>query len=519
MAKPAVVLLILDGWGIGRKDYSNPIHVVQPKNIGALKATYRTGALQSSGIAVGLPWGEEGNSEVGHLTLGAGKVIYQHFPKITLAIKDGTFFKNRALLGATAHALANGSALHFAGLLTAGKVHASLDHLAALVALAKKEGVGDVNLHLFSDGKDSPPKSLNDLIRRVETILKEKRVGRIASISGRFYALDRDEHWGRTEKAYGALVGRAPIAENLSAKLAEHYRRGLGDEFMEPILIPPNPRPVRDGDALVFFDFREDSVRQIVGSFVLPDFDKFPTERFKHLYVATMTDYSEAFKVPIAFPNEIVSNPLGKILSDEGKLQLRIAETEKYAHVTYFFNGYRERPFPNEYRVLIPSRNVSSHDAAPEMMAREITTRVVESVKERGFDFILANLANADMVAHTGVYEASLTAVAIVDEAVGRIAEVCLENHTVLCITSDHGNIEQVVDPLTGRSETKHNPNLVPFYLVARGFERPKTETEIEAIEGEAVGILADVAPTILEILGIPKPPDMTGENLLASLR
>ena len=513
-----IVLLILDGWGIGRKDYSNPIHVAQPPRLNAIRANYRSATLQSSGISVGLPWGEEGSSEVGHLTIGAGKVIYQHFPRITLAINDRSFFKNPALVGAVKHATQRGSALHLAGLLTEGNVHASLDHIKALIELAKKGGVQNLNLHLWSDGKDSPPKSLLPLMSRVRSFIKEAGVGRIASVGGRFYALDRDEHWTRTKKAYEAMVGAAPTVKDLETAINEHYGRDLGDEFIEPCMIGPESHPVREHDALIFFDFREDNMRQIASPFILKGFDHFPAEKFEDLAVATMTNYSKTFSVPVAFPNEAINAPLGKILADSGRLQLHIAETEKYAHITYFFNGYREEPFPNEYRVLIPSRNVAGHDEAPEMMAHEVAARIVESVEEGGFDFILGNLANADVIAHTGNFEAATAAVKIIDEEVGRIVDACLAHGYYCAITSDHGNIERMINPMTGRPETTHNANLVPFYLVGSGFEHPKNDGEIELLEGEATGMLGDVAPTILELFGIPKPEEMTGESLLRIL-
>ncbi len=516
--KRRVILAILDGWGIGRRDFTNPIHAVQPKNINYLKTHYFSGSLQASGIAVGLPWDEEGNSEVGHLNLGAGKVIYQHFPKITLSIERGEFFKNPALLKAFAHAKAHSSAVHLIGLVSEGNVHASLEHLRALMMFAKRVGCENLNLQLFSDGKDSRPKSAIDLLGKIKKIINDAGVGAIVSLSGRFYALDRDGYWERTEKTYRVLTGTGETTEDLDAHIRKHYERGLSDEFIEPTMVAPH-RPVKDNDALIFFNFREDSMRQIAASFILKDFDKFPTQKFKNLYLVTMTHYADNLAVPVAFANETVDQPLGRVLSDNGRVQLRIAETEKYAHVTYFFNGYLEKPFANEYRVLIPSPGVARHDEAPEMMAREVAARTLEAIDAGGTDFILVNFANPDVIAHTGNYDAALQAVLVVDEEIGRLSKACLNEEIVLLITSDHGNIERMIDPLTGRAETQHDPSLVPIYLVGRGFERPKSDWAIEIVEKEAVGILSDVAPTVLELMGLPKPAEMTGESLLKVLR
>lgn len=514
-----MVLIVLDGWGIGRKDHSNPLYVLKPGYISEVKKRYFSGALQSSGIAVGLPWEEEGNSEVGHLTLGAGKIIYQHYPRITLAIQRGDFFKNKVLLDLLAHVKATGGALHLAGLLTEGNVHASLEHLSALIKIAKAAGVSELYLDLFSDGKDSGPRSLRELLEKVEKLAKEAGIGSISTISGRYYALDRDDHWDRTRRTYEAMTGKGTMVENARERIAWYYGRGLTDEFIEPMRVGSTPHSIKDGDALFFFDFREDSIRQLAASFTLKEFGKFTTQPFKNLAVATMTRYSEKLDAPVAFPSETVEAPLGKVLSDRGITQLRIAETEKYAHVTFFFNGYREKPFANEYRVLVPSRSVARHDEAPEMMAKEISTRVVEAVSDGGFGFILANFANPDMIAHTGNYDAALQAISAVDKEISRVAEACLERDVPLAITSDHGNIERMLDPYTGRPETKHDPNPVPFYLIGRQFERRKTDWEAEMIEENPIGILSDVAPTILEIMGFPKPPEMTGESLLKLLR
>lgn len=514
-----IALLILDGWGVGRKDFTNPIHEVKPKNINYIKTHYWAGSLQAAGIAVGLPWGEEGNSEVGHLTLGAGKVLYQHFPRISLAIKSGEFFKHPVFLNLFDHVKKNNSSLNLIGLLTEGNVHASFEHLAALIKLAAQNNVSKVNLHLISDGRDSPPNSLLGLIERLKKVIDEFKVGRLATISGRFYAMDRDEHWDRIQKAYKAMIGEGTPIQNLEETIKKEYQKGLNDEFIEPIIIGPEINAISDNDAIFFFNFREDRMKEIVEIFISPTFDKFPIKSFKNLQVATMTSYSDKFQVPVAFPPQFVEEPLGKVLAENQKIQLRVAETEKYAHVTYFFNGLRERPFDNEYRILFPSKNVARHDEYPEMMAREISTRVIESINEGSFDFILANFANPDMIAHTGNYDAALRAISVVDEEIGKILKAVLDKNAILIITSDHGNVEQMLSPLSGILETKHDINPVPIYLIGKEFEKLKDEKFAEECEKKVIGLLSDVAPTILDLMGLTKPKEMTGQSLINILR
>lgn len=511
MAKRTIILVILDGWGIGQRNESNPIHVVNPPNINYLKANFPAGLLEASGISVGLPWGEEGNSEVGHLNLGAGRIIYQSFPRISLAIQEGNFFQNQVLKNAFTHAQKNNSSVHLIGLLSEGNVHSSFEHLMALIQLAEKEKVSKLNLHLFTDGRDSPPNSAWELLNRLP---KEK----IASLSGRFYAMDRESHWERTQKAYSVLVGEGPINKDIESHIKETYSRKFSDEFIEPTIIESTERSIKDNDALIFFNFREDRIRQLASAFINKQFTNFPVKSFNNLYIATLTQYDDSFNVPVAFPPEKIEVCLGKVLADKGKTQLRIAETQKYPHITYFFNGLREEPFENEYRVTIPSRNIVRQDEHPEMMAAEVTTRALESITENAFDFILINYANPDIIAHTGNYDASLQAVKIIDEEIGKLIKTTLEFNAVLIITSDHGNIEKLFEPLTGLPETQHDPNPVPIYLVAKEFMRAKKKAEIQYSEKQTTGILADVSPTILELMGIPKPKEMTGQSLLKSL-
>ncbi len=514
-----VALVIFDGWGIGREDDSNPMFVAQPETIALIRERYAAGALQASGIAVGLPWGEEGNSEVGHLTIGAGRVIYQHYPRISLAIENGEFFKNEALRSAFQHAKKNQSSVHLVGILSESNVHASLTHLRALLTFAKQEEVPDVNLHAIADGKDSSPQSFPKILQAVEGFMRDAGVGRVASVSGRHYAMDRDEHWSRTERAVGALLGKEPTAPGARDAARSHYREGLGDEFIAPTVIGPEPHPIRENDSVIFFNFREDSMRQIAAAFLDPAFDKFPRTVPPGLLIVTMTRYSETFPAAVAFPAERVVNPLGRALAESGKSQIRIAETEKYAHVTYFFNGYREEPFPDEYRILVPSKPVVRPEAEPQMMAREVANRLIEAMDSSGADFFLVNFANADVMGHTGNFEATVAGVRAVDAELERIMRMALEREVILLVTADHGNAEQMRDPLTGEPENKHNSNPVPIYLVGPEFERPKGEREARAAEREVVGVLSDVAPTVLELMGISKPEEMTGESLTRILR
>lgn len=518
MRKRTLVLAILDGWGIGPEDRSNPIHIAEPKHLNHIRHTYPAGALQAAGIAVGLPWGEAGDSEVGHLTIGAGKVLYQHSPRITLAIKNRSFFKNEALLGAVAHAKKHNSAVNLIGLIGKSNVHSSLEHLQALVELAREEGAPRINLHLFTDGQDSPPRYAPQLIAQLPP-------EDIVSISGRYFAMDRDLHWERTSRVYKALVRKEEGAEPpspptmtyIAGFLNAHYNRGLSDEFVEPTAIQPS-RGVRDNDALIFFNFREDSARQLVHMFLDPKIGgahSIPA----NLYIATLTRYSSKLDTHVAFPPETITNPLGRVLADAGRVQLRIAETSKYAHVTYFFNGFLEPPFKNEYRVLIPSRALAHADEHPEMMASEVTTRVLSALTEGVYDFILVNYANADVIGHTGNFDAAVKAVRAIDEQMGLLINAVLENEGVLVITSDHGNVERLIDTATGRPQTAHELSPVPLYVITRGYERVKDDELVSEMEGSQTGVLSDVAPTILALMGLPKPPEMTGVNLLQHLR
>ncbi|MEK7626587.1 MAG: 2,3-bisphosphoglycerate-independent phosphoglycerate mutase [Patescibacteria group bacterium] len=516
MTKKPIVLAILDGWGVGKLDESNPIYRAEPETMNFIRANFPAGALQSSGIAIGLPWEEEGNSEVGHLTIGAGKILYQHFPRISLAIKNGSFFKNSILLAAMEHAKKNNSTLHLVGLLTDANIHASLEHLEALIKMAREEKCPNISLHLFSDGRDTEPRSVLKLLSRLSDDLKFDIHSILTTLSGRYYAMDRDKHWDRTEKTYQILTGTNPAKIGLEEAVKKAYDLNLNDEYVEPTVVANEPRFIRENDAVICFNFREDRMRQLSETFIDPNFGVFPVKKFTNLYFATFTNYDARFAVPIAFPEEAAENPLGKILSDNGKRQLRIAETEKYAHVTYFFNGLKEKPFPDEFRILVPSENAVHYEQYPQMMAGAVTDRVIAALAEGTYDFILVNYANPDMVAHTGNYEATLKAISIVDQGIKKIMEGVLDQDGVLIVTSDHGNAEVLIDLKTGEAETKHNPNPVPFYLVGDSFKRSSPIDPLAPLP--VLGMLSDVAPTILELMKIPQPTEMTGQSLLPQL-
>ncbi len=512
MKRRTVILIILDGWGIGRNDYSNPIHMANPQNINYIKSNFPTGALQASGISVGLPWGEEGNSEVGHLNMGTGRIIYQNFPRITLSIRKGDFFQNQIIRKAFDHAKANNSNINLFGLLTEANVHSSFEHLEALLKFAENENLPSerINLHLITDGRDSPPRSAMQLLQKLPNS------NQLASIAGRYYSMDRDGHWERTQEAYQMMIGEGNIIKfnDIKSHLNRAYERNLNDEYILPTLVGPQKRPVQENDSIIFFNFREDRMKQIVRAFTETNFNKFPVKKFSNLYSTTMIEYDKTCTFPVIFPPEKIEVPLGKILADRGKIQLRVAETEKYAHITYFFNGLREEPFENEYRVLIPSQS-APHDKHPEMRAKEICQRIVAAIEENAYDFILTNFANSDMIAHTGNFNATVEAVKIVDEEIGKIVKAVLENNAILLITSDHGNAERLLDPQTGEAETKHDASPVPIYLIAKEFQREKSPAEIRQSESAPLGVLADISPTVLELLGIKKPKEMTAQSLL----
>jgi len=519
-----VILVILDGWGISGNVQTNVIKRTKLPTIEKLNNFYPMTTLQASGISVGLPWGEPGNSEVGHLTLGSGKVIYQNLPRIALAIQEGSFLKNNALLSAMDSAKKNKSALHLMGLVGGGSVHSSMEHLYALVEMAKARKIEKVFIHAFTDGRDSPPTSGVETIKKLQNKLKEYGTGKLASLCGRNWAMDRNNNWDRTEKAYSMLTeGKGKQIKSPINYLQESYSKNVTDEYIDPaIIVDENNHPlatIQDGDSVVFFNFREDRARQITKAFVLPDFKEFKRDKKLSLEFATMVEYEKGLPASVIFPPEEVKNCLGKILSQNKIKQLRISETEKYAHVTYFFNGGKEDPFPGEDRVLIPSPSVSKYDETPEMSASKITEKIIEAIKLKNYNFILVNYVNADMIGHTGNEKACIEAVKVLDKAISILIPEVLKAKGCLLITADHGNIEELKNPYTGEISTEHSTNPVPLWFVTPDNHHKKSPSEVSAGESEVSGLISDVAPTILEIMKIKKPAEMTGESLLPILK
>lgn len=506
--KKTIILCILDGWGIGKKDESNPIYISDLPNINYLQKNYKGGAIKTSGFAVGLPWGKAGNSEVGHLTLGSGRVLYQHYTKISDAIKSGIFFTNEALKGAYNHAKKNDSSLHLIGLLTEGLVHSHIDHLKELIRMANKNGVSQVFLHLFTDGRDSNPHSAKKLIEDLNKTIKEEKVGTISSIAGRYYGMDRDNNWDLVQKTYEMLMGDAP-KKTIDEVIKTTYDQKLTDEYIKPFIVEKHP--IKNNDSIIFFNFREDRMRELSRVFIDPKFNKFKIEKPQNTYIATMVKYNDDLSTNVAFPTTKVKNVLGEVLANNNKMQLRISETQKYAHVTYFFNGLHTKPFPNEYRILIPSEKIAHYDERPKMRAEEITNRITVSIQNNEFDFILVNYPNPDIIGHTGNYQAVVEAVKFIDKQIKKLATNTLNNNHTLIITSDHGNAECLLDLKTGEPRTKHEANPVPFIIVDKDY---KKETPSNG-DLKKIGMLSDVAPTILDLMNIPKPNEMTGDSLL----
>ena len=515
MSYRPVMLIVLDGWGIGPDDPGNAVKAADTPTMDRLLSSYPNSSLLCSGRDVGLPAGQMGNSEVGHLNLGAGFVVYQWITRIDASIEDGTFFKNQAFLDAIDHAKTNGGALHLMGLIGTGGVHASQEHLVALLRLAHQHDAPRVFIHAFMDGRDTPPHSGHDFMRELLTSMSEIGTGRIASISGRYYAMDRDRRWERTKKAYDAIVnGDGVKAKDPLTAIQASYDAGVTDEFIDPIVMcESDGSPVatlEDGDSVIVFNFRSDRPRQIVHAIADPDFAEFDRGAVRHgLFVVTMTEYQHGLPVHIAFSPENVEMPLARVISEAGKAQFHTAETEKYAHVTYFLNGGREDTFPGEERALVPSPKVATYDLQPEMSAYPLTDMVVKAIDSEKFDFIMVNYANGDMVGHTGVFSAAVKAVETVDLCLARVLEHLEAHEGVAIITADHGNAEEMLVPGTNDVWTAHTTNPVPVVLVA------PDESPIRHAGLRAGGRLADVAPTVLQLLGISQPQEMTGKSLI----
>jgi 2,3-bisphosphoglycerate-independent phosphoglycerate mutase len=521
MYKP-IVLVVLDGWGLGKSDKGNAIAQAKLPTIEKLNKFYPHIALQASGISVGLPWGESGNSEVGHITLGAGKIIYQNMPRITMSIQTGEFFKNREFLKAIDHAQKNASNLHLIGLIGKGGVHSYMDHLYALLELLHNQKMQKVFLHLFTDGRDSSPTSGAEIIQDIQQRLKRYGIGKIATLCGRYFAMDRNNNWNRTEKAYKLLtMGEGKKITDPLAYLRQSYAKENFDEYLEPAIVIENGQPVttiNDNDSLIFFNFREDRARQITKAFVLPSFSKFKRKTLKNIYFVAMIRYEENLPINIAFPPEVVCESLGTIISQNGLSQLRISETEKFAHVTYFFSGGIEEALPGENRIIVPSKSAESFDKIPEMSAEEITNRVLEEIKKDRYAFILINYANADIIGHTGNKKATIKAVEYVDKCLDRLIKAVLLKKGCLFITADHGNAEELLNSSTGEKDTEHSINPVPLWFITGENHRDNQRKE-SANKQEATGLLSDIAPTILELLKLKKAPEMTGESLLEVLK
>ncbi|MCO8310522.1 2,3-bisphosphoglycerate-independent phosphoglycerate mutase [Pseudomonas mandelii] len=501
-----LVLIILDGFGHSESPESNAIFAAKKPVLDRLWATVPNGLISGSGMDVGLPDGQMGNSEVGHMNLGAGRVVYQDFTRVTKAIRDGEFFENPTICAAVDKAVAAGKAVHFMGLLSDGGVHSHQDHLVAMAELAYKRGAEKIYLHAFLDGRDTPPKSAQSSIELLDATFEALGKGRIASIIGRYYAMDRDNRWDRVSQAYNLIVdGNSEFnAATAQEGLQAAYERGESDEFVKATSIG-EPVKVEDGDAVVFMNFRADRARELTRVFVEDDFKEFERARQPALAGFVMlTQYAASIPAPSAFAASSLDNVLGDYLAKNGKTQLRIAETEKYAHVTFFFSGGREEPFPGEERILIPSPKVATYDLQPEMSAPEVTDRIVDAIENQRYDVIVVNYANGDMVGHSGVFDAAVKAVECLDLCVGRIVDALEKVGGEALITADHGNVEQMSDASTGQAHTAHTTEPVPFIYVGK--------RDFKVRDG---GVLADVAPTMLMLLGLEKPVEMTGTSIL----
>jgi len=546
MAKyPLVVLIVMDGWGIAPAGPGNAISQANTGNFSAFMNAFPHTQLLAAGEAVGLPRGEAGNTETGHLNLGAGQIVYQDLPRINMAIADGSFFKNEKLLGAIKHARDNNSNLHIMGLVGAGGVHSNIEHLYALLHLAVQEKFDRVYLHLFCDGRDSPPTAAQSYIAMLNGQIKKPGVGRVASVMGRYWAMDRDFRWERTGKAYFALTaGEGNKVKSAEEAIQASYAAGKTDEFIEPaLIINETGKPValvQENDAVIFFNFRIDRPRQLTKAFVLDDFegqankklafDPYAARYFggKHgvqvpmrpvftrgpkltnLFFVTMTEYEKGLPTEVAFPPQVVEMSLGRVIANGGGRQLRAAESEKERFVTFYFNGQREAPFAGEEKLIVPSPNVATYDLKPEMSANELTAQVITRINSRQYKFILINFANPDMVGHTGNLRAAVEAVETVDECVGKLVKLTLALEGISLITADHGNCETMLNLQTGEVMTEHTTNPVPFVAVSN------------QLAGKPVilpqGILADVAPTVISALGMRRPESMTGRDLLANI-
>jgi 2,3-bisphosphoglycerate-independent phosphoglycerate mutase len=502
--------MILDGWGYTSKTEGNAIKAAKTPVLDELSKKYPCCLLKASGEAVGLPEGQMGNSEVGHLNIGAGRIVYQDYTKINKAIREGSFSDNRAILEAIENAKNNHSNLHLMGLFSYGGVHSHMNHMRAIIELAKKQGLENVFIHTFLDGRDVPPQAALEDMKEHEQYCHKIGIAKTASVSGRYYAMDRDKRWERTELAYNALTsGTGLFANDAVSAISQSYAKGENDEFVKPtVILDENGKAagtIKDKDSVIFFNFRPDRARQLTYAFVNDDFDGFERKVHPDVHYVCMTEYDENLDIPLAFPPESIKKTLGEVLSKHNLKQLRIAETEKYAHVTFFFNGGVEHQNEGEERCLIPSPKVATYDLKPEMSAYEVTDQLIEKIKSAKYDVIILNFANMDMVGHTGIFDATVKAVETIDKCVGKIIETVIDLNGAAIITADHGNAEKEIDYDTGIAHTAHTSNPVKVILVNAG-------------EGVCLidGKLSDIAPTMLDILRIPRPEEMTGTSLLS---
>lgn len=507
--KRPVVLVILDGWGYSEDPDFNAIFSARKPHWDKLWANYPHTLIQGSGTDVGLPAGQMGNSEVGHLNLGAGRVVYQELTRIERAIKSGMFFTNKTLTDAVDKAIASNKAVHILGLLSPGGVHSHEEHLHAMIKLAAERGAPRIYLHAFLDGRDTPPRSAATSIAATQAVLKKYPQSRFASVIGRYFAMDRDKRWPRVQAAYDLITQGKALhhAPDAASALEMAYARDESDEFAQATaLVAPGEAPVHvtDGDVVIFMNYRSDRARELTEAFIQPNFDGFKRDATPHLgSFVSLTEYKKDYGIPVAFPTENINNVLGAYIAKLGMRQLRIAETEKYAHVTFFFNGGEETPFVGEDRILVPSPNVATYDLQPEMNAPELTDRLIEAIDSRKYDVIICNYANPDMVGHSGKMEPAIKAIEVIDTCLGRLHSALQKVGGEMLITADHGNAEQMRSEETGQAHTAHTNNPVPFIYVGR------------KATAAARGSLADVAPTLLYLLGVPQPAEMNGQPLM----
>lgn len=500
----------MDGVGVAPQSPANAVTLAKTPNLDSLWPRYPHTYLYAAGINVGLPHGVDGNSEVGHMNIGSGKIIFQELPRIDNSINNGSFYKNQQLLDAFARA--KDHKVHLIGLVGAGQVHSSYGHLLALIEMARKLKIptNKLFIHAFTDGRDSPPKGAYKILENLETELKRDGIGSIATIIGRYYAMDRDERWDRTRQAYEMIVsGQGKNVNNWREALKESYKNNVFDEYLTPYIVSQNQEmasTVEPGDAVIFFNYRPDRAVQLTRAFEDPNFTGWERPLIEDLYFVGMSNYEKGFPFRVAFPPDNIVNPLGKVISDNSLRQLRLAESEKFPHVTYFMNGRNQKQYPGEDWIEVPSpRDIATYDQRPEMSTEMITDVLIEKIKSDFYDFIVVNFASADMVGHTGMIDPTIKAMEVIDNSIGKICDAVLEKKGAVIITADHGNAEELVNQQTGQTDTQHSTNPVPLLIIKKDLE-PKELS---------FGILADIAPTILAMLGLPKPPEMTGRNLL----